>query len=87
MAYESVDRGINLFPSAIAAVIAGIPLLTGEFELVVDSSDLLLNLALRVESVYPLDQAEAESVETTMNARFRDVLARGFHRSTAGLAC
>lgn len=69
-----VYRGVNIFPSSIADVIAAEDSLTDVFELVVDEREVMASLRLRVEPVTALSRAAAAETERYLAQRLSEVL-------------
>ena len=62
-------RGVNVFPTAIAQVLAEFPELSGEFQIVLDTPPPYNELPLRVE-IFPI----SENVQTALRAKIFETL-------------
>ena len=70
-------RGVNVFPSAIEAVVRGIPELGDEYEIVVDRERPLPTITLRVE-VTPGAESNTPELERRLHAALKSAMRVGF---------
>jgi phenylacetate-CoA ligase len=70
-------RGVNVFPSAIEAVVRGIPELGDEYEIVVDRERPLPTITLRVEVTQGAESSSYSELERRLQAALKSAIRVG----------